>query len=175
MKDIKEFFRTELEHGTYFLNGPEIYGKLKEVFEKRASSREWDQEVDHLSLELLAGLAVFHFGEYEKELERLLRDPTFSAEAKIKGLGVIRHHFLDPDHVLAGLRLYPLFLNANEPGLRDFAARSFLQLLTEMRVVGGMGGVLRDEGTKGEIRRILKELSARGWMEADELLDLLEL
>jgi len=171
---IKDFFKREIENGTYFLHHEEVFQVWQQALAEKAKNGGWDQELEGLSCEILAGLAVYHPHAYRKEFEAVIQDSQISEEGKMKALHVIRHHFLDPDHASSCLRLYKMFLESPHPGLKDFAARSFMQLLTEMRVGGQITSVLSKDDSRKEIENILKSLSGEGWVEADELLDFLE-
>lgn len=173
-KDVKQFLKQELERGTYFLKTQEISAKLKEIFHERSKAATWDSELDDLSCELLAGLSVYD-RSCAQEFKNLIEDTRFSKQSKVKALNVLRYHLVNPDHASSSLELFGCFLNSNDPSLVDFSTRSFLQILTEMRVGGQMPLILKQDENREGITRVLKSLSEKGWMEAGELLDLLDL
>lgn len=163
--------KRELEEGTYSLRLDEVGRHLEAVL---AAGIAGDEEMASLVLPLAAGLSLYRPAEHQARFARLFSDPALSREAKVKALHLIREHMAEPSRLSAGLGLYRLYLETQDTGLKDFAARVFLQNLTEMRV-GGQGERL----TQGENRRVaaelLRKLSAENWLEADELLDFLEL
>lgn len=173
MKDLERDLQRELEEGTYFLHPLPVFEKIEKTLQLRAKASGWDPDFDGVLLGLLAGLSVFDRA-YSQKLEGLLRDPSFSHASKVKALNVIRQHFIDPDHSAPCLDLYGFFLEAPGP-VKDFAARSLLQLMTEMRVGGQVDLILAKDSNREKITGILATLSEQGWLEAAELLDLLEL
>jgi len=175
LKDLEKDLKRELEEGSYFLHREPVFEKIQKVLQLRRGTAKWEASLDELLLELLAGLSVFDRAAYAAKFEELIRDQNFSKPAKVKALHMIRQHLMDPEHSAACLALYRFFLEAPDDHLRDFAARSILQLMTEMRVGGQMDLILAENLNRKKITGILKNLSGQGWLEAAELLDLLEL
>ncbi len=171
----KNFFRDELEKGTYLLNHEKVFQNINLVLGERKKAKGWDCELDSLVLELLAGLAVHHPSHYGGYFREVLLDLSIPVEAKLKSLQIVRYYFLNPDCILVSARLYKEFLYSPDASLRDFSIRSFLQAVTEMRVGGQIASALSCDESREEIRRILQDLSRDNWLEASELLDLLEL
>lgn len=174
-KELKEYLRKELEEGTFFLHPEEIRVKLAAFFEGRQGAAAEDPELDGIAFQLVAGLAVYQPGNFSGELAARLKLPDVSAETKIKSLQVVRQHLLDPERMMTCLSLYGIFLRSSDSSVRDFSARSLLQTLTEMRVGGLLEAVLSEDEPRSQVAAVLRELSGQGWLEAGELLDLLEL
>lgn len=164
----------KIDSGEFLLKPEETFTQIKSVFTSGAY-RE-DGELEEICLKLLAGLAVYFFNsEYGREFLRVLQDPVFSPLSKINSLEVTRYYLTDPRHVFPCLQIYRHYLTAPEPAVKDFACRSFLQTISEMRVGGQIVELFAVPQVSGTIRILLQELSAQEWLEADELLDLLEL
>lgn len=166
------FLKRELEEGTYPLHGEAVSRRVDVVLAEENLSA--DDEMAGLVLPLAAGLALFRPGEYRDRFARLVSDAALSRECKIKALQLIREQGPDPSRFAAGLGLYALFLETDDSRLKDFAARVFLQNLTEIRI-GGQSEKLIQGETRILAARLLKKLAAENWLEADELLDFLEL
>lgn len=171
---MKKALLEKIETGEFLLKPEETFTQIKSVFASGAY-RE-DPELEEICLKLLAGLAVYFFNsEYGREFLRALKDPVFTPAAKINSLEVTRYYLTDPRHVFPCLQIYRHYLTSEEPEVKDFACRSFLQTISEMRVGGQITELFAVPQVSGSTRILLQELSAQNWLEADELLDLLEL
>jgi hypothetical protein len=166
------FLKRALEEGTYPLECDQVSRRIDEVLGKE----NWpaDEEMTGLLLPLAAGLALYRPADHRDRFARLLSDGSVSRENKIKALQLIREHVSEPSRFAAGLDLYSLFLESPDSRLKDFAVRVFLQNLTEMRIGGQSEQLMRGEN-RVLAARLLKKLAAENWLEADELLDFLEL
>lgn len=170
-----KFLREQLEAGTFVAEHERVFPKILEALTDPAGSS--DPELEPLAFRALAGLALCRpdIPRYEETLLEFLSREALSTAAKMQVLSVIRAHIPDPDRFLAALRLYGSVLSHPDRALADFAARTLLQALTEMRVGGSLESVLAREEVRLACARVLGRLSREGWLEAGELLDLLEL